>query len=283
MTRETRIGLLVGLGFIIMFGLVLSELTGTAPPPRPAEDVTADDAGPYAYTALADPGPGGSESATDLAARRPEAPDRADRDPAVVRSETRRPTEPDRRLGTVTVSLTGSERPAPAPTGRRAPRGPRTPTTGWRKYTVVSNDSLIKIARKVYGRGREMAYKRIYQANRDVLPNERTISPGQVLKIPPLSAAPVRRPGTTPPTGAPRKHYVTADLSDLARVLSSRRVAGAGRRVYVVRHGDSLTKIARKMLDDDSRASVMKLYNANKDRLRDPNDLPVGVSLRIPS
>ena len=37
MTRETRIGLLVGLMFIILFGLVLSELTGNASgPARPA-------------------------------------------------------------------------------------------------------------------------------------------------------------------------------------------------------------------------------------------------------
>ena len=40
MTRETRIGLLVGLMFIVLFGLVLSELTGTTS--APAKPVTTE-------------------------------------------------------------------------------------------------------------------------------------------------------------------------------------------------------------------------------------------------
>ena len=52
---------------------------------------------------------------------------------------------------------------------------------------------------------------------------------------------------------------------------------------YVIRKGDSLGKIAREKLKDDSQASIRKLYNANKDKLRDPDNLPVGVKLEIPA
>lgn len=50
-------------------------------------------------------------------------------------------------------------------------------------YTVVSGDSLSKIAKHVYGSANE--WHRIFDANRDQLSNPDLIKPGQVLKIPP--------------------------------------------------------------------------------------------------
>ncbi|MGB2822248.1 MAG: hypothetical protein WBF17_14785, partial [Phycisphaerae bacterium] len=49
MTKETRIGLLVGLLFIVAFGLVLSELTGPdSSPPAPA--AAEENFASYAHT-----------------------------------------------------------------------------------------------------------------------------------------------------------------------------------------------------------------------------------------
>ncbi len=53
-----------------------------------------------------------------------------------------------------------------------------------RTYTVVSGDSLSKIAKREYGNANE--WKRIYEANRDILKDPDKIYPGQKLKIPPL-------------------------------------------------------------------------------------------------
>ena len=64
--------------------------------------------------------------------------------------------------------------PAPAPT---------TPPVS-RTYTVVSGDSLSKIARKEYGDGNR--WRVIFEANRDKIKNPDLIHPGQVLIIPPL-------------------------------------------------------------------------------------------------
>ena len=67
----------------------------------------------------------------------------------------------------------GSSSTAPAPVAS-APAG--------RTYTVVSGDSLSKIAKHFYGSANR--WKQIFEANRDQLDDPDLIKPGQVLKIP---------------------------------------------------------------------------------------------------
>jgi len=50
-------------------------------------------------------------------------------------------------------------------------------------YVVVSGDSLSKIAKHFYGDAN--AWKRIFEANTDILKDPNKIFPGQKLKIPP--------------------------------------------------------------------------------------------------
>jgi len=57
-------------------------------------------------------------------------------------------------------------------------------STATKLYVVVAGDSLSKIAKREYGKANE--WKRIYEANRDVLKDPDKIYPGQELKIPPL-------------------------------------------------------------------------------------------------
>jgi nucleoid-associated protein YgaU len=63
-------------------------------------------------------------------------------------------------------------------TAPRAPDAPAAETT----YTVVSGDSLSKIAKHHYGDANQ--WRRIWEANRDQIKNPDLIHPGQVLKIP---------------------------------------------------------------------------------------------------
>ncbi|MFA6715624.1 MAG: LysM peptidoglycan-binding domain-containing protein [Victivallales bacterium] len=51
-----------------------------------------------------------------------------------------------------------------------------------RSYVVQKGDSLSSISRQFYGSARY--YKIIFDANREILPTERALRPGQVLKIP---------------------------------------------------------------------------------------------------
>ncbi len=52
-----------------------------------------------------------------------------------------------------------------------------------RTYTVVSGDSLSKIAQREYGDASK--WREIYEANRDKIQDPDLIYPGQVLTIPP--------------------------------------------------------------------------------------------------
>jgi nucleoid-associated protein YgaU len=56
-------------------------------------------------------------------------------------------------------------------------------STATKIYEVVSGDSLSKIAKREYGNANE--WKRIFEANRDILKDPNKIYPGQKLKIPP--------------------------------------------------------------------------------------------------
>lgn len=65
-----------------------------------------------------------------------------------------------------------STAPAPAPV---APAAPRT-------YTVAKGDTLSHIAKQFYGDANK--WRKIFEANRDVIKNPDLIHPGEVLKIP---------------------------------------------------------------------------------------------------
>jgi nucleoid-associated protein YgaU len=56
-------------------------------------------------------------------------------------------------------------------------------TTVEKVYVVVSGDSLSKIAKREYGNAND--WKRIFEANKDILKDPDKIYPGQKLKIPP--------------------------------------------------------------------------------------------------
>lgn len=73
-------------------------------------------------------------------------------------------------------SGSSSTAPAPATAGS---------ATAGRTYTVVSGDSLSKIAKHQYGDAAK--WHAIYEANRDKIKNPDLIYPGQVLNIPDIS------------------------------------------------------------------------------------------------
>ncbi len=52
-------------------------------------------------------------------------------------------------------------------------------------------------------------------------------------------------------------------------------------KTYMVKAGDSLSKIAKDLLGDANRWK--EIYEANKDDIKDPNVLNVGQKLVIPS
>ena len=72
----------------------------------------------------------------------------------------------------------GSSTTAPA----ASPASASAVATADRTYTVVEGDTLSGIAKRLYGEASR--WKRIYDANRDVIDDPDLIYPGQNLKIP---------------------------------------------------------------------------------------------------
>ncbi len=68
----------------------------------------------------------------------------------------------------------GSSSTAPAPAGSA-------PTM--KTYVVQKGDSLSKIAKQEYGNAND--WRKIFDANRDIIKNPDLIHPGQTLKLPP--------------------------------------------------------------------------------------------------
>jgi nucleoid-associated protein YgaU len=53
---------------------------------------------------------------------------------------------------------------------------------GSRTYTIAKGDSLSKIAKQFYGDAKQ--WKKIHEANKDIIKNPDLIHPGQVIQIP---------------------------------------------------------------------------------------------------
>lgn len=56
------------------------------------------------------------------------------------------------------------------------------PAVTFKTYTIVSGDSLSKIAKREYGNAN--AWTRIFEANKDVIKDPNKIFPGKKIKIP---------------------------------------------------------------------------------------------------
>ena len=72
---------------------------------------------------------------------------------------------------------------------------------------------------------------------------------------------------------------INADIQVVAQPATV-GTSGAGGRTYTVKSGDTLSKIAKEHLGDAN--SYMKIFNANKDQLTDPDKIKPGQVLKIP-
>ncbi len=130
--------------------------------------------------------------------------------------------------------------PTPTPTP--------TPTAGSTEYTVAKGDTFSSIGKKF-----NVSTKSIQDANPNIDP--RKLQVNQKLMIPAPTAPATAASGTGPAATAP----VTAN----------------GEQVYIVKSGDTLSKIAK-----ESGVNVKTLEAANPKV--DPNHIKVGDRLKIP-
>lgn len=219
------------------------------------DEASADDASPAAATPDDDAKP----------EAQPTTVERTDAGPTATPPGSPAATNRDAAARPTGQPGTTDRRPAPnSATGARldgALPGVTRLAPGTQRHTVAAGDTLWTIAEYFYGDG--SLHPKIAAANPDVDPRRLTI--GQVLTIPPKDA-PTPTPGSAQPA--------TATSNENAASPRARQ------HTYVVEHGDSLSSIARDVLGDARR--WRELYELNRDRIDDVNNIPVGLDLKLP-
>ncbi len=77
-----------------------------------------------------------------------------------------------------------------------------------------------------------------------------------------------------------RRQAAEAAREKLHAEREAKAAAAEAEQTYVVKSGDSLSKIAKELLGDASRWP--EIFEANKETIKDPNLIRVGQELRIP-
>jgi nucleoid-associated protein YgaU len=300
MTRETKIGLLVGLMFIIVIGVLLSDHLTSATRPDMANLAGA---GQTAFRGLQTPGGGNVHLSTELT-----PPDIAPSATVLAPGEAPRPADAGSASVTVgarpgvsplevtetairtpfpdaasTLTLDPSTprpgasgnpispvpAPGPAPdTGSLrtvgVPAPVPVPAPANREYKAVAGDTLSKIASRVYGRNTKETRDLIQNANASLKSAPDRIVVGKVYVIPSL-----------PETAAP------APAAAPAAASATEPAPAAAPRYYVVKPNDNLWRIATQQCGD-ARA-VDAIVKANSDVLKSKTQqLKVGMKLRLP-
>jgi len=73
---------------------------------------------------------------------------------------------------------------------------------------------------------------------------------------------------------------IDAAYGDLTADISIDASLAVPPRIYEVASGDTLSKIAKKFYGEAGK--YMKIFEANKDQLKDPDKISVGQKLKIP-
>ncbi len=117
-------------------------------------------------------------------------------------------------------------------------------------HTVVAGECLTELAQKYYGSTKY--WRRIYNANDDILPNPHFIRAGQELKIPPLE------------------------------IKEGRKQTSLADGKYLVKKGETLWSIAEKLIPSEDINHWNLIYQLNKDKILNPNLVYAGTLLKIP-
>jgi nucleoid-associated protein YgaU len=172
--------------------------------------------------------------------------------------------------------------PSPVTAKETEVLNPKSFQSTWPKtYVVSKDDSLASIAKKFYGTkegNRRINISRIFEANRKVLKSADEIYVGQKLIIP--------SPAKLASTKDRLNSGISGTLFEKIKSIGRKHISTNDKRaqqgkLYTVREGDSLWKIAAEQLGNGSRFSEIGVLNA--DILDDEDILVVGMQLKIPT
>jgi nucleoid-associated protein YgaU len=288
MTRDAKIGLLLGLVFIFIIAFIINGLPSLGR--GDGNELTRNMARPQRNPGI------GTEArqATqrNITPVRPITPPASQEPAATEPQTTQAPAEQIRFTAplpspTTTVQSTETiaaaaevSRPQPAVDAvkpqERTVIVPKPQPARARIYTVQNGDSLASIAKHFYGEelgNKKANVDRIFKANRKILKSPDQIYVGQRLIVPPLPEA----DSSSPENVLPAENFESVE-SIGARHEQKVSKTTDKIRYYTVREGDSLWKIASEQLGDGNRYPELAKLN----KLEDEDFLVVGARLKLP-
>lgn len=302
MTRETKIGLLVGLAFIIVIGILLSDhMTSTNEPAlaplqlagsnarsalgQPANDnappvvITPRNVTP-AQTVLTrdelNPRPRPTQPPVTVIGQDPSASpsnqgntSRSNHTPTALADAARRAGEElvDMTGQSLNTSDSTQTHPPVSQVSSQASNVPAAAT-----YKAESGDSVTKIASKVYGTSTRALREAIINANPSLKENPNRIVVGRSYVIPPQTAGAAPTNATAIlPTPAPAAPTAT----------QARTPEKTTEHVYVVQQGDTLWSIARDEVGN--AGAVAAIRDLNQEVLKGSDRVRPNMKLRLPA
>ena len=267
MTRETKIGLLVGLTFIIVVGVLLSDYMTSTREPLPAP---LQMAGNELRNGLGQPR---SDESSPVAMVPPNVSPRQ----AVPTREELTPKPPKQTsvaVNTQTLPPAGQQAPVPAALRDVAQRNGEElvdangrPLTNNNSqpvakavadsYTAEPGDSLSRIALKALGANTRANRAAIIAVNPSLKENPNMIVVGRAYAIP------------------------TAGGATAMNTPAAQQPANQPQTGYVVKQGDTLWSIAVDQLGDAGAISAIK--DLNRDVLQDSDRIRPNMKLRLPA
>ena len=289
MGRETKFGLLVGLVFIVLFGVILSGRaglsmsdhavlpTGESTKYRTTAEALSRNVDPFlVQTPLVVGGTGSSAVAQASSSAVVQDTAAAVEEPLpapATLAVSPEATKPD-DVGTVAFGPAVVETPmAASPAVAQEPATDRPAVesfpveaaeTSRPVYTVRAGDTLVAIARKHYGNDGERLWKNIYEANRQVLRDPNRLAAGQKLVIPQV-APPAASTATAALAAATEPSTRDVTAADLGRMFGTQsdlvEQPARAPAIYTVQPGDTFYGISKKLYGDGRYARLLQLKN----------------------
>lgn len=271
MTKETKIGLLVGLAFIILFAIILSE-KGAAPQNAAMPQFTQAPIATDRLTSGARPGETPLSKDGRIAVEHVlPTPPAGDTGQTIARHATPPSHDPK-----------PTELAAGPPSPAESDDAAGLPTLDTNLLDQVGDRPPVKTSEQVADRGAGEPEPPPPSSGviPPALPAESTReSTDRTIETAIADAATARRESRLTPNDQAATH---SPLRSVSEPTSTRKTARPGSIAYTVQPGDTISKIAAKIYGSSSEAFIRRIMAENTTTLRDRNVLKVGQTLTLP-